>query len=118
MIAMIWRPLVRILKVPVLAAAVTATVLLAANRVAADGNPAAGKTVYEKRCVACHGPSGHGVGTIPNLSDRDYMAGRTDAQFLDKIAKGGQGSGMPAWEKLLSEQQRRDVLAYIRTFVK
>lgn len=86
--------------------------------VAIAADPAAGKTLYEKHCVACHGKAGKGIGTLPNLSDAAYMAGRTDAQLLEKITKGGQGSGMPAWEKILSESQRHDVLAYIRTLAK
>jgi mono/diheme cytochrome c family protein len=83
-----------------------------------DGDAAAGKGIYDKYCASCHGRGGKGIGTLPNLSDGRYMAGRTDVQLLDKIAKGGQGSGMPSWEKLLSDQQRRDVLAYIRTLAK
>jgi mono/diheme cytochrome c family protein len=83
-----------------------------------DGDAAAGKTIFDKYCASCHGKSGKGIGTLPNLSDARYMAGRTDDQLLDKIAKGGQGSGMPSWEKLLSDQLRRDVLAYIRTLAK
>jgi cbb3-type cytochrome c oxidase subunit III len=85
---------------------------------AGAGDAAAGKALFEKHCSACHGKTGKGIGSLPNLSDARYMAGRTDAQLLEKIAKGGQGSGMPAWEKILSEQQRHDLLAYIKTLAK
>jgi mono/diheme cytochrome c family protein len=88
---------------------------LVVNAHGADGDPKAGKTIYEKRCVPCHGNTGKGIGTLPNLSDGRYMATRTDAQLFDKITHGGRGSGMPAWEKILSEPERWDVLAYIRT---
>ena len=88
---------------------------LAVDALAADGNTKTGKGIYEKLCLKCHGKTGKGIGTLPDLSDARYMASRTDAQLLDKITHGGRGSGMPAWEKILSEQERQDVLAYIRT---
>ncbi len=107
---------------PLCSRVLAATILLMAwptAAAAASGSDAtAGKTLYDKHCSACHGKSGKGIGTLPNLSDARYMTGRTDAQLLEKIAKGGQGSGMPAWEKILSEQQRHDLLAYIRTLAK
>jgi cbb3-type cytochrome c oxidase subunit III len=102
----------------VLAAAILLLMAWPTAAAAAEGGATAGKTLYEKHCSACHGKTGKGIGTLPNLSDARYMAGRTDAQLLEKIAKGGQGSGMPAWEKILSEQQRHDLLAYIRTLAK
>jgi len=91
---------------------------LASPAAAADGNAKTGRALYDKHCVACHGKTGKGVGTLPNLSDARVMAGRTDAQLFDKITNGGRGSGMPAWGGVLSEQQRWDVLAYIKTLAK
>ncbi|MBI3621344.1 MAG: cytochrome c [Nitrospirae bacterium] len=85
---------------------------------AADGNAKAGKAIYEKHCIACHGKTGKGIGTLPNLSDPRTLAGRPDAQLFEKITNGGQGSGMPAWGGVLSEPQRWDVLAYIKTLAK
>jgi cytochrome c oxidase cbb3-type subunit 3 len=91
---------------------------LASPAAAADGNAKTGKAVYEKHCVACHGKTGKGIGTLPNLSDARTLAGRADAQLFEKITDGGRGSGMPAWGGVLSEQQRWDVLAYIKTLAK
>jgi mono/diheme cytochrome c family protein len=85
---------------------------------AADGNPKTGRTIYDKHCIACHGKTGKGIGTLPDLSDPATLAGRADAQLFDKITNGGRGSGMPAWGSVLSEQQRWDVLAYIKTLAK
>lgn len=85
---------------------------------AADGNPKAGRTIYTKHCIACHGKTGKGIGTLPDLSNAATLAGRSDAQLFDKITNGGRGSGMPAWGSVLSEQQRWDVLAYIKTLAK
>jgi mono/diheme cytochrome c family protein len=91
---------------------------LSSPAVAADGNPKTGRTIYDKHCTACHGKSGKGIGTLPDLSDPATLAGRSDAQLFDKITNGGRGSGMPAWGSVLSEQQRWDVLAYMKTLAR
>jgi len=85
---------------------------------AAEGNPNAGRAIYDKHCIACHGKTGKGIGTLPDLSDPRALAGRSDAQLFDKITNGGRGSGMPAWGGVLSEQQRWDALAYIKTLAR
>jgi cytochrome c oxidase cbb3-type subunit 3 len=85
---------------------------------AAEGNPKAGRAIYDKHCIACHGKTGKGIGTLPDLSNAATLAGRSDAQLFDKITNGGRGSGMPAWGSVLSEQQRWDVLAYIKTLAR
>ncbi len=82
------------------------------------GGVQAGKTIFEKNCISCHGKKGEGRGflsTLPSLSDTQYMAGKTDAELLEKITNGGKGTGMPAWKNVLNEQDRWNVLAYIRT---
>lgn len=84
----------------------------------AAGDPSIGKVVYEKRCASCHGRKGEGLGSktnIPNFTDAQYMATRSDEELLSKIRKGGEGTGMPAWNSILSEEDHRHVLAYIRT---
>jgi mono/diheme cytochrome c family protein len=91
---------------------------LSAPVAASDGNPKTGRTIYDKHCIACHGKTGKGIGTLPDLSAPGTLAGRSDAQLFDKITNGGRGSGMPAWGSVLSEQQRWDVLAYIKTLAK
>jgi mono/diheme cytochrome c family protein len=86
-----------------------------------QGDTKAGKAIYEKNCASCHGKKGEGRGflsTRPGLSDASYMVGKTDAELLDKIANGGKGTGMPAWKNVLSEQDRLNVLAYIRSLTK
>jgi mono/diheme cytochrome c family protein len=91
----------------------------------------AGKTVYMKWCVGCHGESGAGDGVAAKRMippPRDFTAGLyqirstasgelpTDADLLRSIDEGLYGSAMPGWKSRLSERQRRDVLAYIKTF--
>ncbi len=82
----------------------------------AQGNPSAGKITYEKLCANCHGKQGEGLGIMPSFRDAKYMSSRTDQDFFQKITNGGQGTGMPPFASKLPEQDRWNVIAYIRTF--
>ena len=89
------------------------------------GNPDEGKLIFEDRCAACHGPHGRGDGPrAPFLSPRPaslISAGtsvKSDVELLAVITNGKPRTDMPAWKDLLTEEQRRDVLAYIRTLVR
>src|SRR5882762_6344145 len=91
----------------------------------------AGKTVYAKWCAGCHGDDGKGDGEgarhmLP--TPRDFTGAvyqirstpnsqlPTDADLLRSIDEGLFGTAMPGWKSRLSDRQRRDVLAYIKTF--
>jgi len=84
------------------------------------------RVIYVERCAVCHGPQGLGDGPeAPFLSPRPtslISAGtsvKSDAELLAIIiANGKPRTAMPAWKDLLSDEQRRDVLAYIRTLVR
>jgi mono/diheme cytochrome c family protein len=83
-----------------------------------------GKAVYDQRCAMCHGVHGKGDGPeAPFLSPRPsnlISAGtsvKSDVELLDIITNGKPRTAMPAWKEELAEQQRRDVLAYIRSLV-
>ncbi|HEY5595114.1 MAG TPA: cytochrome c [Nitrospiria bacterium] len=81
------------------------------------GDAKVGKGIYMKNCASCHGQKGEGLGllsTLPNFADAKSMMGKTDKELFDKITTGGKGTGLPAWGKLLTEQERWHVLAYIR----
>ena len=91
---------------------------------AAGGDVAAGERIYKQRCVLCHGPEGKGDGPGAaalnpkprNHTDASYMSTQTDEQLLHSI-RDGKGQ-MPAWGKILSEEEMHSVLAYIRTLAK
>src|SRR2546422_11213490 len=107
----------------------TAALLLIALIAAQDTS--AGKQVYTKWCAGCHGDNGAGDGPgarhmIPPPRDftgavyqiRSTSSGQlpTDADLLRSIDEGLPGTAMPGWQSRLSDRQRRDVLAYIKTF--
>ncbi len=81
-----------------------------------------GKAIYEKHCLICHGSRGKGDGPtgkvlIPPATDLTSAASKTksDADLLKVIRDGKPPTAMPAWKGQLSEQDIRDVLAYIRS---
>jgi mono/diheme cytochrome c family protein len=90
-----------------------------------------GKLVYEKWCAGCHGDGGAGDGPaaaymLPRPRNftgalykiRTTASGQlpTDADLLRAIDEGLPGSAMPAWKGRLSDGERRDVMAYLKTF--
>ena len=85
---------------------------------AADGNAADGKELFETKCSVCHnadskekkiGPGLQGVkdGKLPSGKDT------THDNVMDNLNKGG--GGMPAFEKLLADQEKADVVTYVLT---
>src|SRR2546422_6132854 len=91
----------------------------------------AGKKVYVKWCAGCHGDGGAGDGPaashmLPRPRDftgaiykiRTTASGQlpTDQDVLRSIDEGLPGTAMPAWKDRLSDRERRDVLAYLKTF--
>jgi mono/diheme cytochrome c family protein len=92
---------------------------------AAGGDPAKGKAVYEKSCVACHGPQGKGDGPtgrvlVPPAADFTSAASRkkSDADLLKIIENGKPPTAMIAWKGQLSDQDIQNVLAYVKTLRK
>ena len=94
------------------------------------GDPAKGKAIYEQKCLLCHGEKGDGNGPAAPLLDprpRDFTKGKykirtsasgrlpTDADLFRIIAEGMPGTSMPGW-KVLPEKDRRDLVAYLKTF--
>lgn len=99
----------------------------------AVGGVEAGKVVYQKRCIFCHGDEGGGDGVASERlmpKPRDFTMGLykyrttpngmlpTDDDLFHAISKGLPGTGMPGWEGTLSELERRNVIQYIKTFSK
>ncbi len=93
---------------------------------AASGDPAAGKVLYERLCVGCHGADGKGgriQGMLPvpprNLADSAYLHTKSDEHLFKVIQHGGAAVGlspaMRAFSKQLTEQETWHVIAYVRS---
>jgi len=71
----------------------------------------AGKTVYARNCLACHGKAGKGTGNVPSLVD-GKLKGVTEGEVFWFITKGDKDNGMPPWE-FLPEEKRWQVVSYV-----
>lgn len=80
-----------------------------------------GKRLYEKYCLACHGPKGRGGGAtqfappVADLTSGDVLL-KPDSRLLKSIHEGKPNTAMDAWQSKLSDEAIRDVLAYVLTF--
>jgi glucose/arabinose dehydrogenase len=79
-----------------------------------EGQPSArdaGKALYARNCLACHGKTLQGTGNVPSLVD-GKLKGITQGEVFWFITKGDKDSGMPAWA-FLPEEQRWQVVTYV-----
>ena len=83
-----------------------------------------GREIYRVHCAVCHGAQGHGDGPqamtlVPhpgNLVSK-ATAMKTDDELFTGITEGVPGTPMTGWKDRLSLDDRRNVLAYIRSLV-
>ena len=89
-----------------------------------DGDAAHGSTLYKRYCRGCHGEDGRGgahtfMPHVENLTRGDYIEYVPDGFLFTVIAEGGEAVGkssmMPAWKATLSEQDIKDVIAFVRS---
>lgn len=82
---------------------------------------------YKGLCARCHGDKGNGNGAIAiylDPSPRDFtksgfINSKSEDRLINSIKKGVAGTSMPAWEKVLSDDQIKVLLDYIQqNFVK
>jgi cytochrome c oxidase cbb3-type subunit 3 len=109
--------------------AISATLLaLASTTSYAQTSSQSAKETFEQMCAGCHGirgdgAEGHSGGFSPvvsTLANKEYMKQVPDEYLVLIIKKGGAAVGkiatMPAWEKRLSDEEIRNIVAHIRTF--
>ena len=92
--------------------------------VAADaGAVERGRALFVDNCSPCHGETadGHGpasVGLRPppaNLAGPDVVPTHSDAYLFYRLTVGKRGSAMPAFGNSLSETERWEIVAYLRS---
>jgi len=81
-----------------------------------SGDAAKGKEAFQQRCLVCHfedsaekkiGPGLAGIkeGTLPSGKESTFE------NVLENLNKGG--NGMPAFEAMLSDEEKSDIAAYV-----
>ena len=92
-----------------------------ANPIPADDKSiAAGKVLYSRECQSCHGMAGKGDGPAakdleksPGDLSKSTMWDQTDGALFWKLSNGKKP--MPTFEKTFTEDERWQVIDYIRT---
>lgn len=91
------------------------------------GSALAGREIYRDKCVACHATDGRGGGDAAGVlalppadftTDTLVTAGDHEGLFR-RIKEGGaqvHGSSMPPWGILFTDDQIRDLVAYVASF--
>jgi mono/diheme cytochrome c family protein len=79
-----------------------------------------GAKIFKTRCMVCHGAKGKGDGiggkalsSKPQNLTLSLVQSQTDGEIFWKITNGR--NDMIKWGPILSEQQRWDVVNYVRT---
>jgi mono/diheme cytochrome c family protein len=125
------------MKTNILCGAIFVVLALASTGFAQDsragkltGGATAGKVLYRRYCVGCHGPQGDGNGENATWIDpkpRDFTAAvfkcrstptgalPADQDLFDAISRGFVTTNMPPW-KPLTNHNRADLVAYVKTF--
>jgi len=106
-----------------------AIVLLCAVLAPVQAQAPKGKAIFDAKCVECHGAAGKGDGpAAPFLTPRprDFTTGKykirstesgtgpTDEDLIQSVRQGLYGTAMPGWERILTDDEIRDVVAYVK----
>jgi mono/diheme cytochrome c family protein len=73
----------------------------------------AGRRLFAKNCLSCHGKTGEGTGNVPSLVDGKLEAA-TSGEVFWFITRGSKSNGMPAWG-FLPAQQRWQIVTYVKS---
>ncbi len=92
-------------------------------REANDASIEAGKAAFGQFCQACHGEGGAGDGTMiamlrienmPDFTDAATLGEQSDGALFFKIGNKGENK-MPAFAARVTEEQRWDIVNFLRT---
>lgn len=91
---------------------------MAADKKAKAGDAEKGKEIFQQ-CGVCHNADstekkmGPGLKGLFKLEKMTNGKKPTEANVLAKIEEGG--NGMPSYKEMLSDEEKRDVIAYLKT---
>jgi glucose/arabinose dehydrogenase len=75
----------------------------------------AGRRLYARNCLSCHGKLGKGTGNVPSL-----VGGKLESvppgEVFWFITKGAKDNGMPSWA-FLPEKQRWQIVTYVKSML-
>jgi mono/diheme cytochrome c family protein len=82
----------------------------------------AARDLYKDKCAKCHGETGKGDGVeaamysvkAHDFSDASMMKDKTDGEIFYKITEGRRP--MPSFKKQLADEQRWQLVNFLRTF--
>ncbi len=74
----------------------------------------AGKELYAKTCVACHGQKGEG-GVGPNLTDDYWIHGGNIKDVFKTIKYGYPDKGMQSWQSQFSPKQIQQLASFVKS---
>ena len=91
------------------------------------GDAEAGTAAHEENCAECHGYDGRAEVIVMHMdepprdqTDVEYMKTLSDLFLYLAICRGGEAVGrslvMPGWGDFFTDQEIRDLIAWIRTF--
>ncbi|NVJ61401.1 MAG: cytochrome-c oxidase, cbb3-type subunit III [Gammaproteobacteria bacterium] len=92
----------------------TSYVVSLSGRQAPEQEVAEGGKLFAQNCVACHGADAKGNQALgaPNLTDNDWLYGRSRKVIARTIRNGRQGN-MPAHQEILGDAKLHLVAAYV-----
>lgn len=74
-----------------------------------------GRQIYLGKCAACHGNEGQGL-VGPNMADAYWIHGKgTEADMYKVVIDGVPEKGMISWKPLMTDQDIRAVVVYLKT---
>lgn len=79
-----------------------------------------GQAIFRERCQPCHGERGRGNGPLADTLDPKpadlvlHAPQHTDGELFYFISKGVPRSAMPAWEGVLSETERWELVHWVK----
>jgi len=91
------------------------------------GDAEAGQGIHLEHCAECHGYDGKAEVIVMHMdepprdqTDVEYMTTLNDAFLYLAVCSGGEAVGrsiiMPGWGDMLTDQEIKDLVAWIRTF--